>query len=40
MFDWVVLKRGVQESVWFCIGDLPISVRDRSEKSESINRNS
>ena len=24
MFDWGVLKRGVPESVRFCIGDLPM----------------
>ena len=24
MFDWGVLKRGVPESVQFCIGDLPM----------------
>ena len=24
MFDWGALKRGVPESVWFCIDDLPM----------------
>ena len=24
MFDWGVLKRGVPESVRFCIGDIPM----------------
>ena len=23
MFSWCVLKHGVPESVWFCIGDFP-----------------
>ena len=26
MFDWGVRKRGVPESVWFCIGDLPMYI--------------
>ena len=26
MFVWGVLKRGIPESVWFCIGDLPMYI--------------